>query len=708
MSRWQSFVNFMKLTPDLPTRSTYPDAVRSVDVYEWGGSRRTADWTGIAEANLRTAWSRCATAYACVTLLADAVAESPLRVYETIDGELEERPDHRARTLLANPNPILSEAEFMALVVMTMAVFGYAPVEKVRSGARVPVELWPLRPDWLRREFRTDGTRQYVYRKPGDDPRVIEADDLIVIPYRHDVTQESLGISPLAVIAREIGVDVALTELLKVFIDEGGVPPWAVKMTGDFELNQAEKDAFRESWRQMFGGGRAYKNIGVLNPGMDLVKVGDSIGDMAWPDLRGITEAKIAQAFRVPLDLVQARESMKSGGLTTTEMDGAMAFLQNHGAQPLRTRIDGAFSRGLLPDFTGGDRRFSLEFDTSGIMALQEDRDALHSRIRADWQAGLITLNEARRETARADLGTDGEVFMQTFTTLLVSASELISAPDPQPAPVRSGAVIRALPTTTRQERVYRDLKALSPGELEVRAQSLARTNRERNRLAEIAGRKLRAFFREQGQRVISSLRSSADVPEIRADLINWNDEEDMLREILMRLYGSAGESAFGHIAATVGVELSWTISNPNIARIMDELGKRIVGISDTTRQDVVRVITDGQADGLSLQQIADKLEGMFTETYKNRALTIARTETAHSYSTASLLGYQESGVVSHVEFDDNSSHDEDPLPPTNTTCADRAGLVVPVDEAQPYVDSAHVNCVLATIPIIAKPLGEI
>lgn len=132
-----------------------PLALKSTSVPEIFGpdGRRNADWSSISDMpRIQDAYKKCATAYACVTLLADAVAESPLRVYQTVDGELEEQPDHRCRVLIANPNPVMSEAEFFSLVVMTQGMFGHSMVEKVRSGAGLPVQLWPLRPDWMTRD----------------------------------------------------------------------------------------------------------------------------------------------------------------------------------------------------------------------------------------------------------------------------------------------------------------------------------------------------------------------------------------------------------------------------------------------------------------------------------------------------------------------------------------------------------------------------
>jgi HK97 family phage portal protein len=645
-----------------------------------------------------------------VTLLADAVAESPLRVYQTVDGELEERPDHRLRTLLANPNPLMSEAEFMSLLVMAAGMWGYTFVEKVRSNAGLPVELWPLRPDWVVRERTGQDTTRIVYRVPGQDPRPIDEDDLILVPYRHDERFSRPGVSPLQIVAREIGIDVSLTDLLKVFIDSGGIPPWAIKFTGDIKLDQAAKDTFRLMWQQRYGGSRAYGQIGILDPGMDLVKVGDSIGDMAWPDLRGLTEAKIAQAFRVPLDLVQGRETLSSGSLTTTEMTGAMAFLQNHGAQPLRMRIDGAFSRSLLADY-GLDATYSLEFDTSGILALQEDEDARHTRWRANFDAGLVTMNEARQMLGLPDLGSDGEVIKTAFTTILQPITGLSTPEPPERASAsitaRSGGIPAITAGAKSEDRRYRDIKALSPVELEKRASVLTTTRRQMNALTEIGTRQLRRFFKAQGQRIVNSLPKSANGPAIKA-AVNWDDEDDLLAEVMNKYYNAIGDRAFTNVAATLDISLDWTLANPNVARIMELLGHRIRDISETTRLEVVRVITDGQSEGLTLAQIADNLTGLFEETYSGRAATIARTETMIGWGEASVLGYQESGVVDSVEIQDNPDH-TDPYDGADDglTCAERHELVVPLDQAMFHIGSDHPNGSAVAIPILSTPLGE-
>jgi HK97 family phage portal protein len=692
-----------------------PYAVKQTGSVEMFGpfGQRNADWTMVADMpRIHDAYRKCSVAYACVTLLADAVAESPLRVYQTVDGELEERPDHRLRTLLANPNPLMSEAEFMSLLVMAAGMWGYTFVEKVRSNAGLPVELWPLRPDWVVRERTGQDTTRIVYRVPGQDPRPIDEADLILVPYRHDERFSRPGISPLQIVAREIGIDVSLTDLLKVFIDSGGIPPWAVEIP-ETNPDQTKLDTFRLMWQQKYGGSRAYGNIGILYGGMKLVKVGDSIGDMAWPDLRGLTEAKIAQAFRVPLDLVQGRETLSSGSLTTTEMTGAMAFLQNHGAQPLRMRIDGAFSRSLLADYGLTDPReqWSLEFDTSGILALQEDEDARHTRWRANFDAGLVTMNEARQMLGLPDLGSDGEVIKIAFTTILQPITGLTTPNDTERASAsitaRSGGIPAITAGAKSEHRTYRNIKALSPVELEKRASVLQTTQRERNKLVEIGARQLRKFFKAQGERIVAAMPKSGSVPDIKAVAVNWDAEDDLLREVLDRFYNAVGERAFGTASNTLGVELAWDLANPNVGRVMDQLGTRIVDISEQTRQDVIGRIAAGQQEGLSLSEISDSIRDLFEQTYKSRAETIARTETMVSYSKASTLAYEESGVVDSVELSDNPDHTDDYGASDGLSCAERDGLVVNLGEVDRHIEAEHPNGSLAVIPILSTPLGE-
>lgn len=666
---------------------------------------RSANWGAVATTDrlLDTA-RKSVVVYACLSYLADAVAESPLRVYRSVRGERTETPDHRARQILANPNPFMSEAEFVALVVMAMGMQGYAVVEKVRSPGGLPVQLWPLRPDWLTPRLAVTGqyTESYDYRPPGLAHRIIPETDVILIPFRHDDRLDSPGVSPLQIAAREIGIDSALTEFLKTFLDAGGIPPFVIEYSDPIS-DPAIIEQMQEMWAQKYGGSKAYGKLPILHGGYKIAKIGDGINDMAWPDLRAITEDKICQAFRVPRELVQTRSTATGGsGLTTTEQEGAMASLQRYGATPLRNRIDGALSRAFLSEFTGGDPQYELAFDVSDVLSLQEDADKRHARVRADYQAGLVMLDEARQELGMQPLPSrQGEVFAVPFSVVFTRPAELA-------APALTPSAIPAQANAQRPaQRAYRDLKALAPDELEMRANVLNRNRRDQRRLADVLNRKLRGFFTAQADRLAAALEKAGSDPETKivTDL-DWQEEEDLLSAILRRFYAEAGGAAASAASSALGVTIDWDLSNPNINRTMTQLGTRIRGIAETTREDVARVIADGLTNGQGLPEIADQVRELVGgDSYKGRAMTIARTESQVSYNTASIVSYQESGVVESAELADNIDHDEDYGASDGLTCATRNGLTVPLANVHIHIEAEHPNGSLGVLPVVT--LGE-
>jgi len=371
---------------------------------------------------------------------------------------------------------------------------------------------------------------------------------------------------------------------------------------------------------------------------------------------------------------------------------------------------------------------------------LQEDTDALHTRVRGNYNAGIVNLNEARVAIGMPDLGPAGEVFPVLFNVTYLRAEELAgtNANAPLFAPVvREGQVVaeaesaadpsKSLDVATRLAfarsmmelqpgapvRRYRDTKALDPAALELRASTIRTAQRDRQRLTEIGARKLKAFFRGQRDRVVAGLPGkAASNVEGKEALTDWADEEERLRQVIRPLHDQSGRSAFALAADTLGLTGVWDVANPNIFRVMQELGLRIVDISETTRVQTVKIVTDGLAEGLGVDDIAKQLTDLF-DGYANagpgkisRAEVVARTETMASYNLASTLGYQESGVVAEVELLDSPDHTESYGASDGLTCAERNNLIVPLADVAGHVEAEHPNGSLSLAPIISD-LGE-
>lgn len=636
--------------------------------------------------HIREAFRVSGLVFRCLTIIADAFAEGVMRVYREVDGQTEEDPTHPLRLLISEPSPEQSEAEFWTTLLLTMGMNGYGLIEKVRNAIDQVIRLYPRNPESMRRKVQQGGAVVWEQRVSNTLFRTIPDQDIIVVPYQFDPQLKRLGITPIHVLGREIGIDTNLSAYLKLFLDEGGVPPF-VLISKDPIADSSEVEAIQEQWRQKYGGGKSWGTIPVLHGGYDLHEIAADLDKMAWPDLRGVNELRIAQGMGVPAHLIGAREAIANGGLATTEMQQAMRFFQLYTIQALRNRVDGALTRGLLRE-SEPDRNVSLGFDISGILALQEDEDRKATRIRADMQASIITLEEAREARGYEPTPAKGELFLRPFSVVEV----ITGTPVPDASPND---------TAPKSERRYRDTKAMSMRDLAVRASIGDRNRKAQKKLTEIGERALRKFWKAQGERIVGALKSADDMAYKQLDAVNWDEEARLLAEVMDKFYETAGTLAASDATSVLGVQVDWSLSNPNIQRTMSKLGTRIVGINETTRQDVAAIVADSLNEGVTLDELASRLTNQFEETYKGRAMTVARTESMYSYGQASATSYAESGVVSEIELLDNLDHVDDYGASDGLTCAERHGLVVPLSDAGKHLDAEHPNGSLSIAPVI-------
>jgi len=173
----------------------------------------------------RDGYRRSALVFRCVQYLANAAGSAPLTLfYEDDDGEAQEVKDHPYRELMRQPNLGQGEGAFLAMVTMTAVVAGYAVIEKERDRAGRVIGLWVLRPDWLKAIRRSGGRIDWEYHVPGNEPVIRKHEDVIHVTYADTLDNRPTGIGPLEVALRNLGIANALTDFVKVFFDNGGVP----------------------------------------------------------------------------------------------------------------------------------------------------------------------------------------------------------------------------------------------------------------------------------------------------------------------------------------------------------------------------------------------------------------------------------------------------------------------------------------------------
>jgi hypothetical protein len=303
--------------------------------------------------------------------------------------------------------------------------------------------------------------------------------------------------------------------------------------------------------------------------------------------------------------------------------------------------------------------------------------------------AGGITTHQFARLCDLEPVGND--VFLRSFA---IQEVPLNGVPMPKstikPVPVDDDEEVLVLP---RQ-------RAIADGGYQVRARV---GDAGRTAYLKLAGQtepEIQAYFDGQKSRLVDDMnRGTRDV-----SALDWNEEDRLLQEILTRLNMVAGEVAFALAAESLSIpgdSLVWTISNPNIARLVQSLAGRVTAINETTRADISRVVTEALTEGVSMPELSDRLRGLYEETYNGRSMTIARTESQVAYNEAAALGYKESGLVREAQLFDNPLHDTDPGS-DGLTCAQRNGKIVPIESISRHIAAEHPNGTLAIGPVVS------
>lgn len=132
-------------------------------------------------------------------------------------------------------------------------------------------------------------------------------------------------------------------------------------------------------------------------------------------------------------------------------------------------------------------------------------------------------------------------------------------------------------------------------------------------------------------------------------------------------------------------------ITDSIILDIIAELGTRITGINETTRQAVMAEIMEGVREGEGGAAIGDRIEDLDSRLFSEyRGELIARTETNRALNVAQIESFKQYGVE-QVRAIDGDEWDEE--------CRERDGQVFSVADAMGIED--HPNGTLDWVPLL-------
>ena len=257
--------------------------------------------------NERTAMQTTAV-FACVRILAEAVAGLPLHVYRyREDGGKERIPQHPLYNLLHNEtNPEMTSFVFRETLMSHLLLWGNAYAQIVRNGRGQPVALYPLLPSKMDVNRAPNGELLYTYyldtdengRKPQGGYITLRRDQVLHIP---GLGFDGLvGYSPIALAKNAIGMALATEEYGASFFANGANPGGVLEHPGTIKDIQRVKDSWNSAYQ---GSGNAHR-VAVLEENMKFHAIGIPPEQAQFLETREFQINEIARIFRIPPHMI--------------------------------------------------------------------------------------------------------------------------------------------------------------------------------------------------------------------------------------------------------------------------------------------------------------------------------------------------------------------------------------------------------------------
>lgn len=333
----------------------------------------------------------------------NAFPEAALRVMERDkqSGKRVAVDPHDLTDLLETPNEYYGGDELMAGLIISDIIDGNGYVLKLRNASTRVVEFW-----WIPHTLiKPMGSRDpmgpfieyYEYRVSG---RRYEIPVTEIVHIRHglDPANPRLGMSRLKGQLREILTDEEAAKFSAALVHNQGAPGLVIApKNADQTIGEADALVIKAKVDQTAGSGNQGRTV-VMSGSTDIHQFGFSPEQMSLSAVRGVPEERLSAALGVPAAVVGFGTGLASSKVGAT-MSEFREMAVEQALVPMWRRFAKGLARGLTHEFAG-NRDIALAYDTSEVRVLQEDRQHLHDRTRADVEKGILDV-----ATSQAILG---------------------------------------------------------------------------------------------------------------------------------------------------------------------------------------------------------------------------------------------------------------------------------------------------------------
>ena len=341
------------------------------------------------DVNERTALQTAAV-YACVRVIAEAIASLPLKLYEYKGNGTQITTEHPLYDILhIAPNPEMTSFVFRETLMSHILLWGNAYAQIIRDGLGRVTALYLLLPHKMEMNRDENGNIFYTYYRDFDEVNAKEKiggvpllkEDVLHIP-GHSF-DGLLGYYPIGLHRNTIGMAVATENYGATFFANGANPSGILQHPTT--LNNSE--LIRKSWEDMFKG-KGQNRVAILEEGMTYKPVGMPPEQAQFLETRKFQLNEIARIFKVPPHMIGDLEKSTFSNIEQQSIE----FVQ-HTINPWVVRLEQAMNLALLSP--SERKKFTIRFNVDGL--LRGDYTARMNGYAVGRQNGWLSINDIRR-----------------------------------------------------------------------------------------------------------------------------------------------------------------------------------------------------------------------------------------------------------------------------------------------------------------------
>lgn len=257
---------------------------------------------------------RVAAVFACIRIIAGAVANMPIGIKRRVDDRTrEDATDHLLWNVFhRRPNRWQKPAQFKRMMQAHVLLRGNAYALKTRNVRGDVVALTPLHPGRVKVRQRDDLTLEYLFTRKDGGKVLFQQDEIL---HLCGLTLDGVtGLSVVAYARESIGLSLAMEQHGGAVFRNGANVSGALQMPEGRTLTDEQAARLRSEFDEFRSGGSREGKVIVLEDGLKFEQMAMSSEDAQWLEARKFSRSDIAMFFGVPPHMIGDTEKSTSWG----------------------------------------------------------------------------------------------------------------------------------------------------------------------------------------------------------------------------------------------------------------------------------------------------------------------------------------------------------------------------------------------------------